>query len=137
MYTGATDKKHTHRLDPLGERVDIKLRLKSRLEGVNNWVKGMQADPEKDVLFAWSLSQTSVYQLSTGQHHFTYENLLGTNEDIITDMLFMPKYRYIVVCSKQAKLIVYKWNNTPQIVTEFKAMDRPIRGMTRHPNRMN
>ena len=49
----------------------------------------------------------------------------------------MPKYRYIVVCSKQAKLIVYKWANNPQIVTEFKAMDRPIKGMTRHPNRMN
>ena len=49
----------------------------------------------------------------------------------------MPKYRYIVICSKQSKLQVYKWANTAQLVTEFKGMDRPIQGLGRHPNRMN
>ena len=137
LYTGATDKKHTHKLDPLGSRLEIRLKLKKRLDGVSQWVKGMQYDTELDVLFAWSLSHTSIYQLSTGMHYFTFENLLGTQEDLITDVLYMPKYRYIVICSKQAKLQVYKWAAISSLVTEFKGMDRPIKGLARHPNRVN
>ena len=49
----------------------------------------------------------------------------------------MPKYRYIVICSKQAKLQVYKWAAIASLVTEFKGMDRPIKGLARHPNRVN
>ena len=94
-------------------------------------------DVEQDVLFGWSLDHLSMYKTSTGEHYFTFENLLGTQEDLITDVLYMPKYRYIVICSKQSKLQVYKWANTAQLVTEFKGMDRPIQGLGRHPNRMN
>ena len=79
-----------------------------------------------DILFAWSLTHTSVYQLSTGKHHFTFESMFNAQEDVITDVLYMPKYRYIVVCTHQARLVVYKWNETAQIVTEFKGLDRPI-----------
>lgn len=88
-------------------------------------------------MFAWSLTQISVYQLTTGMHYFTFDNLLGSQEDLITDVLYMPKYRYIVVSSKRARLIVYKWANIASTVTEFKGMDRPIKGLARHPNRVN
>lgn len=40
-YSGATDKRNTHKLDPLGTRLSINLKLYKRLEGVGEWVKGM------------------------------------------------------------------------------------------------
>lgn len=122
LYSGATDKKHTHKLDPLGTRLKINLKLRSHLKGVDQWVKGMQVDVEMDLLFAWSLTSTSIYHLTTGEHHFTFENLIGSQEDLILDVLYMPKYRYIIICTKQAKLVVYKWANIASIVTEFKGM---------------
>lgn len=75
-----------------------------------------------DMMFAWSLTSTSIYELSTGSLHFTFENLLGSQEDLIVDVLYMPKYRYIIICSKQAKLVVYKWAEIATVVTEFKGM---------------
>ena len=42
-------------------RLNISLKLFKRLDGVLEWVKGMQVDEEMDLLFAWSLTETSVY----------------------------------------------------------------------------
>lgn len=76
-YTGATDKKQVHKLDPLGIRLHIKLVLYKRLDGVSEWVKGMQVDREHDILFAWSHTETSVYTLSTGEPTFTLKGLFN------------------------------------------------------------
>lgn len=48
-------------------------------------------------------------------------------------MLYMPKYRYIVVSTETGVLMVYKWASEAQAVTEFKGVNRAIRSMTRHP----
>ena len=54
-YSGATDKKQVHKLDPLGLRLNINLKMKKRMnDGVKEWVKGMQIDVEHDILFVWS-----------------------------------------------------------------------------------
>lgn len=90
-----------------------------------------------DLLFGWSLEQTSVYQLSDGKLHFTFDNIFKATEDLILDLIYMPKYRYIVMCSQQAKLVVYKWAAQAQVVTEFKENSRPIQSLLRHPNRLN
>ena len=65
-YTGANDKKQVHKLDPLGLRLNFQLKLVLRLDGVTEWTKGFKVDEEHDIIFAWSLKQTSVYQLSNG-----------------------------------------------------------------------
>ena len=92
----------------------------------------MQVDEEMDLLFAWSLTETSVYQLQDGKHHFTFENVLNAQEDVITDLLYMPKYRYIVMSTQKGRLVVYKWASTAQVITEFKGMDKAIKSLSRH-----
>ena len=53
-------------------------------------------------------------------------------------MLYMPKYRYIVVSTELGELIVYKWDPAgASIVTEFKGIERAIRTLTRHTARIN
>ena len=82
-YTGATDKQHAHKLDPLGTRLAISLKLFKRLDGVDAWVKNIQMDTEMNLLYAWSLEQTSLYKLDDGMHHFTFQNILGSQEDLV------------------------------------------------------
>ena len=52
-------------------------------------------------------------------------------------MLYMPKYRYIVVSTELADLVVYKWDQSAQIVTDFKGNIKPIRSLSRHEHRVN
>lgn len=52
--SGTVEKQLTHKLDPLGKRLDISMKLIMRLSGVDNWVKGMRIDEEMDMLFVWS-----------------------------------------------------------------------------------
>ncbi len=54
-YTGATEKTHAHKLNPLGTRLGFKLKLFQRLDGIGDWIKGFAMDTEMDILFAWSL----------------------------------------------------------------------------------
>lgn len=90
------------------------------------------------MLFAWSVKEASVYALNDGSYYFSYHNLFEEKENVITDMLYMPKYRYIVVSTEHGDLVVYKWNpNVATIVTEFKGIERPIRSLIRHPDRVN
>jgi len=136
-YTGAVDKKQVHKLDPLGQRLNFTLRLLKRLDGVTEWIKGFTIDEEWDLLFAWSLTETSIYKLSDGSHHFSFKDLFVDQESVITSMLYMPKYRYIVVATETGHLVVYKWETTASVITEFKGINRAIRSMARHPNRVN
>ena len=89
------------------------------------------------MLFAWSLKEASVYNLTDGSFYFSYHNLFSQQENVITDMLYMPKYRYIVVATELADLVVYKWAGTAQIVTDFKGINKPIRSLSRHEHRVN
>ena len=89
-----------------------------------------------DLLFAWSNEETSVYNLA-GELHFTFDDLIEESDDQINDLLYMPKYRYVVLCSEMGKLIVYKWGKEKAVVTAFKGMTRPIKGLTRHSDRVN
>ena len=62
------------------------------------------------------------------------------HEDQTNDFLYMPKYRYIVMCSERGKVNVYKWSTTPDLFMEFKKTGqklKPIKALTRHPHRMN
>ena len=52
-------------------------------------------------------------------------------------MLYMPKYRYIVISTEAGALIVYKWASEANVVTEFKGMTRAIKSMVRHPVHLN
>lgn len=40
-YTGATDKQQAHKLDPLGTKIGLNLKLFKRLDGVDSWVKNI------------------------------------------------------------------------------------------------
>ena len=80
-FDGATDKQLTHKLDPLGKRLQLDMKLVKRLDGVDNWVKGMRLDEEMDILFGWSKEKTSFYKLSTGKHHFSHMNLIDSQID--------------------------------------------------------
>jgi len=71
-YSGAVEKKHVHKLDPLGTRLNLKLKLYQRLDGIGDWIKGFSMDEEQDILFAWSLYEASVYRLSDRTHYFSY-----------------------------------------------------------------
>ena len=76
-YQGATDKKQQAKLDPLGTRLKFSLKLTQRLQGVTEWLKGFQVDREHNMLFAWSLKEASIYNLSDGSFYFSYHNLFN------------------------------------------------------------
>ena len=76
--SGTVFKQMTHKLDPLGKRLEISMKLIKRLGGVNNWVKGMKIDEEMNLLFVWSKELTSFYKLSNGAHYFSLENLIDS-----------------------------------------------------------
>lgn len=111
--------------------------LKEKCQGVKNWLKGFSVDREYNLIFAWSLVEASVYQLSDGKHYFSYYNLFLEKERMITQMLYMPKYRYIVVSTECGDLKVYKWESQMPPITEFKGIEKPIRSLARHPYRVN
>ena len=83
----------------------------------------------------------SFYSSSSFSHHFTWNivGMISEEGDLITDFLYMPKYRYIVMCTQRGKLNVYKWLSTPDLLIEFKHMvnKKPIKGLMRHPDRVN
>ena len=143
-YHDATDKKQQHKLDPLGTRLKLNLKLKKKI-GSMSWLKGFQIDREHKLLFCWSLKENkqknqqdaSVYNLQDGSHIFSYENLFKEQENIITDILYMPKYRYIVIATELGELVVYKWDSTATLVTDFKGVSKAIRSLARHPYRPN
>lgn len=135
-YQCSSEKAQAHKLDPIGSRLVISLKLFKRLGGISRWVKKIAVDEGMDLLFAWSNEETSVYSLA-GDLHFSFENMLEEPDDVINDLLYMPKYRYIVLCSELGKLVVYKWAKEKAIVTAFKGMDRAIRGLARHEARVN
>ena len=49
----------------------------------------------------------------------------------------MPKYRYIVIATELGELVVYKWDSTATLVTDFKGVSKAIRSLARHPYRPN
>ena len=52
-------------------------------------------------------------------------------------MLYMPKYRYIVIATEMGELVVYKWDTTATLVTDFKGLNKSIKSLARHPFRLN
>ena len=76
--------------------------------------------------------------MSDGTYYFSYYNLFPEKENVITDMLYMMKYRYIVVSTELGELVVYKWDPAgASVITEFKGIERPIRSLVKHPHRVN
>lgn len=90
------------------------------------------------MLFAWSLKEASIYNLKTGAFYFSYHDLFEAKDNVITDMLYMPKYRYVVVSTELGELIVYKWDPVGNpVITEFKGIIGAIHSLQRHPHRIN
>ena len=48
--------------------------------------------------------------------------MFAEKERVITFMLYMPKYRYIVVSTELGDLVAYKWESSTIPVTDFKGI---------------
>ena len=49
------------------------------------------------------------------------------------DVLFIPKYKYFVICTKEGELSVYKMSDKKELIITFKGQTRGISTMGRHP----
>ena len=70
-FSGATDKKMLHKLDPIGTRLTVSMKLIKALDDIEGgWVKGMRVDTECDILIAWAIGKAAFYKLSDGEKLF-------------------------------------------------------------------
>ena len=48
-------------------------------------------------------------------------------------MLFIPKYKYFVICTQEGELSVYKMSDKKELIITFKGLTRGISAIGRHP----
>jgi hypothetical protein len=50
-------------LNPLGKNIKVELKLRKRLDGLKEWVKGQRVFEKKNLLVAWSVDSLCFYSL--------------------------------------------------------------------------
>ena len=86
-----------------------------RLEDSPTWIKGLKIDTEENLIQVWSSHKLNFYSMPQFLLKYSYTDINGPL-DQLNDILYIPKYRYFVICTKEAVLSVYKMVDQKELI---------------------